>query len=132
MRTQIPRPRDVHRAQSGQHAPRAEFAVKRLVTAGTQQAALLCDGFAEAQQLAEGGGTGMMESSAEGHLDRFQIRLAGLMAFGEDASQQRSYFTRDLVLDRRGRFFSSDVSVSSTGRKAQIFSLTSTISPQSF
>ena len=37
----------------------------------------------------------MMQSSAEGHLHRFQIRLAGLLAFGEDASQQRRYFARE-------------------------------------
>jgi hypothetical protein len=96
-----------------------------LVTAGTRKAALLFDGFAEVQQLAEGGSAGMMESSAERHLHRFQIRLAGLLAFGEDASQEGGYFARDLVLDRLGRFFSSGVSVSSTGRVRQIFSLTS-------
>jgi len=28
----------------------------------------------------------MMQGSAEGHLRRFQIRLAGLLALGEDAS----------------------------------------------
>jgi len=60
MRTQIPGPRDFHRAQSGQHAPRADFAVTRLVTAGTRKAALLFGWIAEAQQLAEGGGAGMM------------------------------------------------------------------------
>jgi hypothetical protein len=42
---------------------------------------------AEAQQLAEGGGASMMQSSAEGHLHGFQIRPAGLLALGEDASQ---------------------------------------------
>ena len=67
----------------------------------------------------------MVQSSAEGHLYGFQIRLAGLFALGKDARQQRGYFARDLVLDRRGRFFSSGVSVSSTGRARQIFSLIS-------
>ena len=66
-----------------------------------------------------------MQSSAEGHLHRFQIRFAGLLALGEDASQERRYFARDLVLDRLGRFFSSGVNVSATGRARQIFSLTS-------
>jgi hypothetical protein len=42
---------------------------------------------AEAQQLAEGGGAGMMQGSAEGHLHRLQIRLAGLPALGENARQ---------------------------------------------
>jgi hypothetical protein len=67
----------------------------------------------------------MMQGSAEGHLHCFQIRLAGLLALGEDASQERGYFARDLVLDRLGRFFSSGVSVSSTVWMRQIFSLIS-------
>jgi hypothetical protein len=73
-----------------------------------------------------------MQGGTEGHLHRLQIQVAGLLAFGEDAAQQRGYFARDLGLDRRGRFFSSGVNVSSTGRNAQIFSLTSTTSPLSF
>jgi hypothetical protein len=125
-RTQIPRPRDLHRAQRGHHAPRAQFAVTRLVTAGTPKPALWFGWLAEAQQLAEGRGAGMMQSGAKGHLHRFEIGLAGLLVLGEDASQQRGYFARDLVLDRFGRFFSSGVSVSSTGRARQIFSLIST------
>jgi hypothetical protein len=85
MRTKIPGPRDFYRAQSGQHAPRAQFAVTRLATAGTRKSALLFGGLAEPQQLAEGGGAGTMQSSAEGHFHRFHIRLAGLLALGEDA-----------------------------------------------
>ena len=73
-----------------------------------------------------------MHGGAKRHLDRLQIRSADLFSLGEDAAQERSYFARDFRLDRRGRFFSSDVSASSTGRKAQILSLTSTISPHSF
>jgi hypothetical protein len=87
MRTQIPRPRNFHRAQSGQHAPRAEFAVTRLLAAGTRKAALQFARLAEVQQPAESGGTGMMQSSAERHLHGFQIRLAGQLTLGEDASQ---------------------------------------------
>jgi hypothetical protein len=124
MRTQIPGPRDFHHAQSGQHAPRAQFAITRLATAGTGKAALWFGGLAETQQLAEGGSASVVQSSAEGHLHRFQIRLAGLLALGEDASYQGGYLARDLVLDRLGRFFSSGVSVSSTGRKRQTRSLT--------
>ena len=88
--------------------------------------ALLLGWLAEAQQMAEGGGAGMMQSSAKGHLHRFQIRFARSLALGEDASQQRGYFARDLVLDRLGRFFSSGVNVSGTGRARQIFSLSAT------
>jgi len=96
-----------------------------LVTAGTRKATPWFDWLAETQQLAEGAGAGMMQSSAECHFHRFQIRLAGLLALGEDAGQERSYFARDLVLDRLGRFFSSGVSISSSGRVRQIFSLIS-------
>ena len=95
------------------------------MTAGTRKVALLFDCLAEVQQVAKGGGAGMMKSSAERHLYRFQIRLAGLLALGKNASQQGRYFACDLVLDRLGRFFSSGVSVSSTGRVRQIFSFTS-------
>jgi hypothetical protein len=73
-----------------------------------------------------------MQGSAEGHFHRLQIQVASMLAFGKDTAQQRGYFARDLGVDRRGRFFSSGVNVSSTGRKAQIFSLTSTTSPLSF
>jgi hypothetical protein len=49
--------------------------------------ALLVGWLPETQQLAEGKGAGMMQSRAEGHLHRFQIRVAALLALGEDASQ---------------------------------------------
>jgi hypothetical protein len=73
-----------------------------------------------------------MQGGTEGHLHRLQIQVASLLALGEDTAQQRGYFARDLGMDRRGLFFSSGVNVSSTGRNAQIFSLTSTTSPLSF
>ncbi|MCZ2077744.1 MAG: hypothetical protein LC130_22410 [Bryobacterales bacterium] len=57
-----------------------------------------------------------MQGSTEGHFHHLQIQGAGLLALGEDAAQQRGYFARDLGVDRRGRFFSSGVNVSSTGR----------------
>ena len=132
LRAQIPGTRDFHRAQGRQDVSRTQLAIMRLVTAGARELALGTDRFVEAQEVAEGGSAGMMQSSAEGHLDRFQIRFAGLLAVGEDACQQRGYFARDLDLDRCGSFFSSGVNVSSTGRNAQIFSLISTTSPLSF
>ncbi len=95
------------------------------MTTGTRKAVLWFGRLAKAQQLVESRGAGMMQSSAEGHLHRFQIGLAGLLALRENASHERGYFARDLVLDRRRRFFSSGVSVSSTGRARQIFSLIS-------
>ncbi len=76
-----------------------------MATAGTWKPALLFSRLAEAQQLAEGGSAGTLQSGAKGHLHRFQIQLAGLFALGENAGQQRRSFARDLVLDRLGRFF---------------------------
>lgn len=111
MRAQIPGERDLHRSQGRQHAPRAQFAVTRLVTAGRPKRALLFGRFGKAQQVPESGGPGLMQGSAEGHLHRFQIRLRGLLAVGKDALQQRGYVARNLGLDRLGRFF-SPVSVS--------------------
>ena len=58
----------------------------------------------ELQQLTEGRCAGLMQSGTEGHLHRFQIQLASLLALREDAAQQRGYFARDLSLDRLGRF----------------------------
>jgi hypothetical protein len=72
-----------------------------------------------------------MQGGPESHFHRLQIQAAGLLKLGEDAAQQRGYFARDLGVDGFRRFFSSGVSVSSTGRNAQIFSLTSTTSPLS-
>jgi hypothetical protein len=123
--TQIPGARDFHLAQGGQDAPRAQFAVTCLLAAGARNGALLLGRFGEPQQLAEGGGTGLVQGGTQSHFHRFQIRPASLLALGEDACQQRGYFARDLALDRLGRFFSSGVSVSSSGRALQIFSLTS-------
>jgi hypothetical protein len=72
-----------------------------------------------------------MHGGAEAHLHRLQIHATRLLPLGEDAAQQGGYFARDLRVDRFGRFFSCGVSVFWTGRTAQIFSLTSMISPQS-
>jgi hypothetical protein len=125
MRTQIPGAPDFYLAESGQDTPRAPFTVTRVLAAGTWNRALFRGGLGEPQQLAEGGCAGPMQGGAQSHFHRLQIRLASLFMLGEDARQQRGYFARDLVLDRLGRFFSSAVSVSSTGRARQIFSLTS-------
>jgi hypothetical protein len=131
-RAQIPGARQFHFTQRGENAPRAQFAVVRLIAAWAGDGALIGGGLAEPQQLTQGRCSGLMQGGTEGHLHRLQIQVAGLLALGEDTAQQRGYFARDLGVDRRGRFFPSGVNVSSTGRNAQIFSLTSTISPLSF
>jgi hypothetical protein len=46
-----------------------------------------------------------MQGGAETHLRRLQIHNAGLLQLGEDPTQKRGYFARDLGLDRFGRFF---------------------------
>jgi len=117
--------------QGGEEPPRAQFPVARVVAARTRNLTLIGGWFGELQQLGERRRSGLLHGSAESHLDRFQIGAPTTLAFGEDASEQRSQFPRDLALDRLGCFFSSGVSVSSTGRNAQSFSLTSMIFPQS-
>jgi hypothetical protein len=103
----------------------------RLTAASTGHAAPIRRWFGELQQLSERRRSRLVHGRAKSRLHRFQISAPTAAALGEDAPEQRGYFPRDLRLDRLGRFFSSGVSVSSTGRKAQIFSLTSMIFPQS-
>lgn len=55
----------------------------------------------------------------------FQIQVARLAAALEDHMQELLYFARDFLADRFGRFISSGVSASSTGRARQILSLIS-------
>ena len=57
-----------------------------------------------------------------------QIHPATASLAAEQDTQQLIYFPRDFLPDRVGRFFSNGVSVSSTGRTRQIFSLVSTSS----
>jgi hypothetical protein len=67
-----------------------------------------------------------MHGRAHRHLDGFQIEMSRFAAGAEDDAQQLLYFARDFLLDRFSRFFSwADGEVSSTGRNAQICSLTS-------
>jgi len=69
---------------------------------------------------------------AHRHLDSLQIEAARFAAGAKDNAQELIYVARDFLEDRFGRFFSSSVcSVSSTGRKRQIFRLTSTKLPVS-
>ena len=131
MRTEIPGARDFHLAQCGEDAPRAEFAVTRLTAAGTWNRALLLDRLGEPQSPGERSGPSLMQGSAHRYFHRLQICFAGLLALGENTREQGGYFARALALDGFGRFFSSGVGVSSTGRKAQIFSRVSISSPQS-
>jgi hypothetical protein len=132
VRAQIPGTRQFHFTQNGKNASRAQLTEVGLAAARTEDVALIGGRLRELQQMTEGDCAGLMQGGTEGHLHRFQIQLTGLLALGEDATQQHGHFACDLGLDRRGRFFSSGVNVSSTGRNAQIFSLTSTTSALSF
>jgi hypothetical protein len=86
------------------------------VAARARDDALFSGRLGELQQLSERRRSGLMQGGAEAHLHCFQIQAAGLLPLGKDTAQQRGYFARDLGMDRFGLFFSSDVSVSSTGR----------------
>lgn len=94
--------------------------------------ALLRGGLGESQQLTECRCSGPMHAGAEGHFHRLQIHVPCLSALSEDAAQQCGYFARNFPYGSPRLFFPCAVSASSSGRRAQIFSLTSTISPQSF
>ena len=79
------------------------------------------------QQLTERRGSRPMQGGRHGHLDGFQVQAATVTAIVEDHAQKLVYFLRDLLLDRVPRFFSCAVGASSsTGRRRQICSLTST------
>jgi len=95
-----------------------------LATAASQPALVLRRG-GKLQQLGQCGGSGPMQGRTHRHFGGFQIQMACFAAALEQDAEQLVYFARDLLVDRRGRFFSSGERVSSTGRARQILSLTS-------
>jgi len=74
--------------------------------------------------LGERGGTRPMQGRAYDSLHGFQVDGSRLAAALENHLQKLFYFAGDLLVDRLRRFFSSGVSVSSTGRARQIRSFT--------
>jgi hypothetical protein len=96
-----------------------------MATTGTRHLALIRAGRIASQQLAQRGRSGPMHGGPHRHLDRFLVESAGLALVLKNKPQQRAYFPFDFLPDRFRRFFSCGVSVSSTGRARQIFSLTS-------
>jgi hypothetical protein len=96
-----------------------------LVAAGTRNTPLLGRRRGELQQFTQRYGAGLVHRRTSSHLDRLQIETARLTALLENDAQQLVYFARDLLPDRFRRFFSSGERLSSTGRKRQIFSFTS-------
>jgi len=80
------------------------------------------------EQMLQSGRAGAVHRGAHQHLYCFQIHFAAVPAAGEDHLKQAAHLPFRFPLNRFGRFFSRGVSVSSTGRKRQICSLTSTSS----
>jgi hypothetical protein len=66
----------------------------------------------------------LVHGGTRGRFNGFQIEATGPAQSGEDDVQEPVYFAGDFLMDRFGRFFSCDVSLSSAGRSWQIFSLT--------
>ena len=103
-----------------------QFLVASLVAASARNGPLTGWRGWKLQQFREGCGARLMHGRAYGHLQGFQVQTPRLAERAEDHIQQSVYFARDFLLDRFGRFFSRAESVvSSSGRKAQICSLTS-------
>jgi hypothetical protein len=82
------------------------------------------------QQLGERGSPGPVHGGSQSGLDRFQIEPAMVTSLLKSNPQEPVYFTDDFLPDCLRRFFSWAVCWGSfTGRKRQIFRLTSTNSP---
>ena len=124
VRTQILGPRQFHLAHGSEYGPGAQLAVVGLMAARAREVRWSGAGARELQQFIQGCCAGLMQGGAQGHLDRFQIRSPVFRA-RRRRGPAAVYFARDFGMDRFRRFFSSGVNVSSTGRSAQIFSLTS-------
>src|ERR1019366_7577280 len=83
-----------------------------------------------AQQLRQRGSSGLVHGGSHSGLDRIQIVAAAGAVLLKNHPKEAVYFAGNFLLDRLRRFFSWAVcSVCSTGRKRQIFRLTSTNSP---
>ena len=78
------------------------------------------------QQLGQRGGARTVHGRAHCRLDCVQIQMPGLAPATENDAQESIYFARDFLADRFCSFFPCAVSVSSSGRTRQIFSLTAT------
>ena len=82
------------------------------------------------QQLRQSRSSRLMHGGTDNGFDRFQIERAFSAALLKNQTQKPVYFFGDLALDLFCRFFSRSVcSACPTGRKRQIFLLTSTTSP---
>lgn len=83
-------------------------------------------GFRFFQQMIKCGSTRPMHRGASGCFDCLQIETPVFANSRESGAEQPIYFEGDFPMDRFRGFFSCGVAVSATGRRRQIFSLTST------
>ena len=98
--------RDLDFTDSRQHELRAQFPVMSLMAAITRKNTLIGARFCEAQQLAQGGCTGVVHGRTRRHLDGFQIQSPCPAATVEDDLQQLVYLASDYPTDGFRRFFS--------------------------
>ena len=77
------------------------------------------------QQLTQGGSACLMHGRSDNRLQGLQIQATALTAILKDHLQPSAYFARDSLLDRFCRFFSCGDRETASGRRRQIFSLTS-------
>ena len=125
VQAQIIWPHDLGWPHGGEHRFGAQFAVVRLLAAGTRNRTLVRSRDGETQQFGQRAGPRLMQGRAHRHFDGFQIQPPALTAAAEDHAQKLVYFARDFLADRFDRFFSWGESVSSTGRAWQTCALTS-------
>jgi hypothetical protein len=115
-----------HLAHGGQNRLAPQFPKAGLLAARARDVPPFSGRRGELQQLAERKGSRLMHGRTHRHLDGLQIQTPRLAAAIEDDAQESIYFARDFSVDNFDRFFSwADRGGSSTGRKAQICSLTS-------
>jgi hypothetical protein len=120
--TQIIRPLDRDRAESGKQLFGTHLMKPRLPATGTSNDRVeLCR---HAQKVLQNRGPQLVGGGADGHLDRLQIETAAPAQIAENNFQQRGYFPLRFVVDCFGRFFSSGDNESAIGRARQMLSFT--------
>lgn len=114
---------EANRTDGSQQIARASFAIPRGLSA--------CAGHFDRnrprfpEQMIERPRSRFVHGGTGGGFDGFQVQKPGTAQTGEDYAEQLVYFPGDFLADRLGRFFSSEVRLSSIGRNRQISSLTS-------
>jgi hypothetical protein len=116
---------ETQRPDHGKQMARAPLPIARGLTARARHCGR--NGFGWLlQEMLQRSGPSAVHGGAGGGFDRFQIETALPAEFGERELEQAIYFVGDFLTDGVRRFFSWDEGASSTGRRRQILSLTST------